>query len=283
MNFFEKILEALDGKMIKPTLYGWFHIVALVVMIALIVLVVFKCRKLSDKAFRIIVLSTALTLIVFEIYKQLNFSYNPSTDTWGYQWYAFPFQFCSSPMYVLLLIALLKEGKFRNFLCSFMATFGLFAGIGVMLFPSTVFIDTIGINIQTMVHHGSMVVMGVLMYVSGRAKLEHKTILKGTAVFGVLVAVALAMNIIFHYAGDGSTFNMFFIGPFASSCDIPVANLLYTPVTNNAFMWVVFLIGYFGGFMLCGYIMLLIAMLIATINKKVKAKKENKEVAESAK
>ena len=165
MNFFEKILQVLDADMTRPTMYGWFHLVALLVVIGLIVLVVFKCKNLSEKAFRTIILTTAIVLIIFEIYKQLNFSYNPDSDTWDYQWYAFPFQFCSSPMYVLLLIGCLKECKFRNFLCSFMATFGLFAGIGVMLYPSTVFIETIGINIQTMIHHGSMVVIGVLMFI----------------------------------------------------------------------------------------------------------------------
>ena len=274
MNFFEKILQALDGKMETPTMYGWFHLIALAVVIGLVVLVVFKCKNISEKTFRIIILSTAIGLIVFEIYKQLNFSYNPSTDTWDYQWYAFPFQFCSSPMYVLLLAGIVKDGKFRNFLCSFMATFGLFAGIAVMLYPSTVFIETIGINIQTMIHHGSMVVIGVLMYVSGRAKLEHKTILKGASVFGVIVGAALLMNVLFHFFGDGSTFNMLFIGPFADSCELPLVQLLYTPASSSVILYILFLIVYVVGFSLAGYIMLLFAMLFAKLSRKIKAKKQ---------
>ena len=274
MNFFEKILQVLDAKMSEPNMYGWFHILALLALIGLVVLVVFKCRNINDKAFRIIILSTAITLIVLEIYKQFNFSYDPNTDTWGYEWYAFPFQFCSSPMYVLLVIGCLKECKFREYLCCFMATFGLFAGIGVMLYPSTVFTETIGINIQTMVHHGSMVVIGVLMYITGKVKLEHKTILKGGAVFGVLVVMALVMNIIFHYFGDGSTFNMFFISPFAASCDIPVANLIFIPATESVILYIVFLFGYILGFGVAGYVMLLIAMLIARLCKR----KNNKEI-----
>lgn len=274
MNFFEKILAALDGKMTTPTIYSWFHIMWLIIVIAFVALVVLKCKNISDKTFRIIILSTAIGLIAFEIYKQLNFSYDPSIDTWDYQWYAFPFQFCSSPMYVLLLAGIIKDGKFRDYLCSFMATFGLFAGIAVMLYPATVFIKTIGINIQTMVHHGSMVVIGVLMYVSGRAKIEHKTVLKGAAVFGVIVVMALIMNTLFYYFGDGSTFNMLFIGPFAESCTLPLVEIFYTPVCESVILYILFLLIYVVGFTLAGYVMSLFAMLIAYLARK---KRNNSE------
>lgn len=273
MNIFEKFLALLDGKMTTPTAFGWFHILAIVLVIVGIVVVCLTCKQLTDKQFRIITLCASLLLIIFEIYKQLNFSYNPSTDTWDYQWYAFPFQFCSTPMYVMLLIACLKEGKFRDFLCSFLATFGLFAGLIVMILPGDVFIDTIGINIQTMVHHGTMVVMGVFMFVSGRAKIQHKTILKGAAVFAVLVAMAFVLNIIFHYAGNGETFNMFYIGPYIP-CHLILLSDLWAVLP-----YPIWLIIYIAGFTLAGYVMLLIAMLIKKIattinNKKSLAKKQ---------
>jgi len=111
-----------------------------------------------------------------------------------------------------------------------------------------------------------------LMYVSGRAKLEHKTILKGAAVFGVIVGMALVMNTLFHYFGDGSTFNMLFISPFADSCELPLVQLLFTPAYKSVILYILFLIVYVVGFSLAGYVMLLIAMLIAKINRKIKHK-----------
>lgn len=268
MNAFEKLLALLDGKMDTPAAFGWFHLLAIALVIVGIVVVCLTCKNIGDKKFRIVVLCVSLLLIVFEIYKQLNFSYDPSTDIWDYQWYAFPFQFCSTPMYVMLLIACLKECKFRDFLCSFLATFGLFAGLIVMILPGDVFIGTIGINIQTMVHHGSMVVMGVFMFVSGKAKIEHKTILKAAAVFAVLVVTAFVLNTIFHFAGNGETFNMFYIGPYVP-CHLILLSDLWAVLP-----YPVWLLVYIVGFTLAGYIMLLIAMLIKKIVVTIKNKKQ---------
>ena len=69
MSWFENILRALDGRMETPTAYGWFHIVSWCIMLALIVVVCFTCRgsKLSDKAFRIITITTASIMILLEV------------------------------------------------------------------------------------------------------------------------------------------------------------------------------------------------------------------------
>lgn len=267
MNWFENILKVLDARMQTPTSYGWFHLLCLLIMIVLIVVVCLTCRNLSSKQFRIITLVVSIILILFEVYKQLNFSFDSNSGNWGYQWYAFPFQFCSTPMYVLFLIGVLKENKFQNYLCSFIATFGLFAGISVMLYPNDVFVSTIGINIQTMVHHGAMVVMGIFMYVSKRVEFKHKTILKGACVFICLVLIALALNIIFHYSGNTSTFNMFYISPYFG-CHLPILSIIYSNMP-----YIVFLLIYIFGFVLCGYIVLLIAMGINKFQSFLRNKK----------
>ena len=210
---------------------------------------------------------TSAILIILEVYKQLNYSYDPADDMWSYQWYAFPFQFCSTPMYTMLVASLLKEGKVKDSLYAFMATYGLFAGAAVMFYPGDVFIGTIGINIQTMVHHGVMVVMGVLMYVSGRAKLSHKTILKALPVFSIFVALALTANILYAQFGDpNQTFNMFYISPYYP-CTLPVLSLFYGQVP-----YPVFLMLYLVGFTAAGYIMSLIAMGVTKLHKVVQNK-----------
>jgi hypothetical protein len=267
MNFFEKILKALDLSMTKPTPYGWFHLMWLAIVAILIVVVCLTCKKLNSKQFRTITLIVGITLILFEIYKQLNFSFDSSNGTWSYHWYAFPFQFCSTPMYVLLLIGIIKENKFSNYLCCFMASFGLFAGLVVMLYPNTVFVSTIGINIQTMLHHGMMLVMGVFMIVSGRAKLEHKTILKGGAVFLSLLAIAFVMNIVWHFIGINQTFNMFYISPFYK-CELVILDKI------QEINYVLFLFTYIFGFLLAGYLMILISMGFDKLSKLIKSKKD---------
>ena len=87
MNFFETILAGLNGQMETPTSYGWFHLMFLFFTIlgcVLLVMLAIKNRDDEEKArktTRIVV----LTYAILEIYKQLNFSYNPTTDTWSYQ------------------------------------------------------------------------------------------------------------------------------------------------------------------------------------------------------
>ena len=201
------------------------------------------------------VLTYAILVILLEIYKQLNFSYNPTTDTWSYQWYAFPFQFCSTPMYVALVAGCLKGGKFQEWLYSYLATFSLFGGICVMLYPNDVFIGTIGINIQTMICHGGMVVMGLYFLASGLVKLKFTTIFKAMAIFAGLCSLALIMNIIYHATGGTATFNMFFISPYLP-CTLPLLSVIY-----NLVPYPIFLIIYLLGFSLAGFIMLAIAIM----------------------
>ncbi len=267
VSFFEYLLALLSGEMDRPTLYGWYHLLCLATVVGLCAFIFFKARNLSDKQVDLILGLTATGLLVLEIYKQLVFSYDAGNDTWRYHWYAFPFQFCSTPMYVMLAAALVKNKKVKDSLYAFMATYGLFAGAAVMFYPGDVFIETIGINVQTMIHHGGMVVIGFFMYVSGRAKLSHKTILKALPVFCILVTVAMGLNILYHFFGDPEqTFNMFYISPYYP-CTLPVLSMFYGKVP-----YILFLMLYVGGFTLAGYIMSLFGMGVYKLHHVIKQK-----------
>ena len=203
------------------------------------------------------VLVTTIVVIVLEIYKQINYTFGYENGiTADYQWYAFPFQFCSTPMYVGLLAGLTKKGKVHDAACAYLATFAVFAGACVMFYPSTVFIRTIGINIQTMVCHGTMISVGAALLVSGHVKMEHKTILKAIPVFLVCVLVAATMNEIAFRSGllERETFDMFYFSPYGTP-SLPVYSLVQGVVP---FPWSLIL--YVAGFTAAAYIMLLIPM-----------------------
>lgn len=273
MNILEKFMVVLDTKMSEPTLFGWFHIMWLAIMILGTVIVCLKCKNFSDKQFRLFLLISCSVLILLEILKQLVHSFDIESGTWDYAWKQFPFQFCSTPMYIGLIIALIKDGKVRDYLCSFLGTFGLFAGLIVMVYPTTVLSDVIFRSTQSLLHHSTMVVMGALIWTTKKAKVEHKTILKGMTVFAVLVITAFVMNIIFHISGGTDSFNMFYIGPY-SKCDIPVLNnigqaldIARQTIHIGNF---IFLLIYIVGFTLAAYIILLVVMLIHKLIKKQK-------------
>ena len=108
MHFFEAILRFFDTQMTQPTPYGWFHILSLALTVAATVLL---CRFGKSLNPRKTVLFTAILVTVLEIYKQINYSFSYEGGIgFDYQWYAFPFQFCSTPMYVGLLAGMLKKG-----------------------------------------------------------------------------------------------------------------------------------------------------------------------------
>ena len=113
MNFFEKIIHFLEAGTVVPKPYGVFHLVS-VAAVALITFLLIKYFKdCDDKTFRKLVLGFWIAFIALEIYKQTHYTfwYNDGDPVWDYQWYAFPFQFCSSPHYILPFVIFMKDGK----------------------------------------------------------------------------------------------------------------------------------------------------------------------------
>ena len=261
MDFFASLLRILDASMPTPQPYGWFHLLWLGITVATAVLLC-KFKPKPRKTMLIV----ALSVIVLEIYKQINYTFSYEGGiTADYQWYAFPFQFCSTPMFIGLLAGLTRPGKVHDALCSYLATFAVFAGAAVMAIPGDVFISTIGINIQTMICHGSMVFIGIYLLQSGYVQLEHKTILKATPVFTICVAMAAVMNEVAYRTGllEEETFNMFFISPY---CEPHL--LVYSSVQEVVpFPWCLVL--YILGFTAAAYIVLLAAMGIAHLARKL--------------
>ena len=227
MELWTKILQILDAQMETPTPYGPFHLLWLAIMIAAAVLLALRSGKMDHKKINKIVLVTAIVTIALEIYKQINYTFGDGSAAPSYQWYAFPWQFCSTPMYIGLVAGLCRKGRLHDALCAYLATFALFAGLAVMLYPVSVFTGTVGINIQTMFWHGSMVVIGVLLLASGHVKLEWRTLRRALPVFLVMVLSAAVMNEIAYRTGllQTHTFNMFFISPYCEP-SLPVYSLV---------------------------------------------------------
>ena len=270
MKFLGWLITVLNAQMPEPTMFGWFHLLFIALTILATVFLCKKFKNADEKTVRKIMLITSLVSIVLEIYKQFNytFSYDNAVVTADYQWYAFPFQFCSTPMYIGLLAALIKNKKIHTALCNYLATFSIFAGICVMAYPPQVFIGTIGINIQTMICHGSMIVLGVYLLYINYAKREHKTIISAAAVFSVCVIVAIILNELANITGllARETFNMFYFSPYCEP-SLPVYSLVQGVIS---YPWS--LIIYIVGFSLAAYIMLLIAILIEKIASRKRVK-----------
>ena len=261
MSFFEKLLVFMESEMTEPTLYGWFHILSLVLLAVATFAVIRLFKGRSERAVSRFAMVVWIVLVLLEVYKQIVFTleYENGMVEYDYQWYAFPYQFCSTPMYVLPLVAFLKEGRVRDGAIAYMSTFSLFAGFAVMLYPADVYVSTIGINIQTMIHHGSQILLGVFFIFRYCSRHSVKYFLRGVGVFAVTVAIALVMNVavfnIFESLAIDETFNMFYISPYFD-CTLPVLSGVYTAVP-----YPLFLIVYIFGFTFAGALVLYLVRL----------------------
>ena len=258
----EKIWNVLEYRTATPKVGGWFHLSFWALSIAAGVLL---CLWLKDgkKHAPHVVVSTAVLVILLEVYKLYHFGLIQGGGTFAFPWRYFPFQFCSTPMYVGFLTAFFPKGKVRDSLYAYLATFSVFAGAAVMIYPGDVFVETIGINIQTMICHGTMISVGAALFAGGHVKLEHKTILKALPVFAVCVAIACVMNELAHVTGllARESFNMFYFSPYVAP-SLPVYSLVQGVVP---FPWS--LIIYIAGFTAAAYLMLLIAKGIGSIKR----------------
>ena len=260
------IQDVMHLEMTTPTWFGWFHILCLILTVGMTVLLCLLYKHGRIKRPGKVVFYTALIVIALEIYKQLQYSFSYDGGVqFDYQWYAFPFQFCSMPMYVGLLSGFAR-GKLQSYLYSFLATFAVFAGACVMVYPGDVFTSSVWINIQSMICHGSMLVVGIFLYYTGAVKAEHKTILRGMAVFSVAVCMAVVLNELAVVVGivPDETFNMFFVSRHCEP-SLPVYSSVQAIVP---YPWCLFI--YVAGFTAASYIMLLIAMLVKKIAQKKK-------------
>ena len=252
MSFFERIVYFLDAEMTTPASYGSFHLIAVLLTFLTAVFLVLKFGNADDKTIRRVVLFFWIVIVVLEIYKQVDFTfnYNEGDPIWDYEWYAFPFQFCSTPIYVLPFIVFLRDGKVRDSFISFMCYFSLIAGIAVMIYPEDVFIPTIGINIQTMFHHGSQVALGIFFAFYKRKKINRKFLASAIPVLLVFIGIALALNVGVHSwllsQGNDETFNMFYLSPYYDST-LPVFSIISPLVPYPIFLFTYILAMLLGG------------------------------------
>lgn len=268
MKLLENFLLFLDSKMTIPTSYGVFHIIFLIIVATTSFLLCKYFKDCSKSTFKRIIFITWILIFILEIYKQIIFSFNYDNESiiWDYQWYAFPFQLCSTPLYILPFIFLFKDGKIQQAAIAYTATFAFFGGLAVMIYPGDVFIDTIGINLQTMIHHGSQVVMGLFCLFHERKRLNFKYYIKGILTFLILLTIAVTSNIIvyniFQKLSIDETFNMFYVGPYFPST-LPLLSIIYPLVP-----YIVFLLLYTIGFILISYIIFFVFTKINTLVKK---------------
>lgn len=267
MNTFEKMFYALDlWRMEKAEMYGWFHLMWLAIMVVAIVLISVFRKKISPKAIDITLIVWGVVLILLEAVKLIlySFHYNDGVVSWSFDWGSFPFQFCSTPLYVAIPAGIIRRGKIKDSLLSFLAIFALFGGLIAIVFPSGLFVERIFISVHTMIWHGSMVVMGVMLWVTKRVEAKWSTLFKAFIVFMIMVSIAMLLNLCI--GTSLGWFNLFYISPYYRS------TLVVFEIIWDKAPYPIFLLCYIVGFTIAGTLVFLAAKGIGLLALKIQSK-----------
>ena len=252
----------------EPPAYGTFHLIAIGLTVLLTLVLCVFARDAKDKTYRRILFVIWLVMFLMEGIKQLSQSYSFAADgslVWSYYWGSFPFQLCDGPLYLLLPIALLPDGKVRTALSAYMSTYIVLGGVATYIWINTTLCNSVYVNVQTSVHHGLQIVSGIFIAVHNRKDWSLKTFLGAFLVFLVAVGIATGLNVWIHTIVS-YTVNMFFISPYFR---------LEVQFLNDAWQslhWTQALGLYVVGVSALAFVIYLIYMLLFRITRPAKAR-----------
>lgn len=194
-----------------PKAYGSFHLVWLIAGLLLAMGVAILLRKSSEKTNKIVLLSCGIFLAITEIYKQIFYIYVECIYTGEYRWGILSWQLCSIPMYLCLFVPFLKEGKVKQALYDFMASYGLLGGFIALFEPSGLLHEWVMMTLHALIWHIMLVFIGFYLIVSNRAARKIKDFPLAIAVYYSCALIALILDLSLDKVSHGQI-NMFFIG-----------------------------------------------------------------------
>ena len=234
----EQFIHFLQGEMEVPGIISWFHFLMLVPIIALTFLITFFFRNSSEKTYKRILLIHWIILLVLETFKQIIKAFHYGDPSyWEYSIRDFPFSICSMVYYFIPIILFVNKEKHPRIVdaaIGYMSFICLMTGAVVCVYTKMATSTLIYINIQTFIHHGSLIVLGVFIFVWNRKSITIKTFYRCLIAFAITVVIAILINL----AYQPHFINMFFINPMIIT-NLPTGN-----VVQEKAGYPVFLIGF---------------------------------------
>ena len=263
----EELLHFLQGRMEEPEVISWFHLFAIIPIIALAIIIPYFFRDCKEKTYKRIIFIFWVVLIILEVFKELikSFHYG-SPSYWKYSIRDFPFSICSMIYYftpIILFVDKQKHPKIVDAAIGYMCFILLTMGIVVCSYTKMATSTLIYINIQTFIHHGSQIILGVFVYVWNRKIITIKTFYRSLIAFGITAVIAILINVAFY----PHFINMFFINPTR------ITNLPIGSIVQEKAGYPLYLIGFLS---LIALVTFLTYLVETTIYKKVSHKRNPK-------
>ena len=209
----------------EPGIISWFHFFALIPIIISAILIPLFFKDTKEKTYKSILFVFWVALIILEIFKQLVKAYHYEEPSyWEYSIRDFPFSICSMVYYfvpIILYVNKEKHPKIVDAAVGYLSFITLTMGIVVCVYTKMVTSELIFINLQTFIHHGSLIVLGVFIYVWNRKSVTIKTFYRSLIAFAITAVIAIIINLAFY----PHFINMFFINPRRIT-NLPIGNIV---------------------------------------------------------
>ncbi len=208
----QKYLLPLLHRMERPAAWGIFHSLFFFIGIPTAILLAFFLRKISKKSEKHLFLTVGGVFVISEIFKQLAFT----AIEGAFRFDLIPFQLCSIPMYLCILIPMIPEGKISHAMRTFISTFGMIGGIASYIAPGTMCRDWFELTLHSFLWHLALIFLGFYVFFSHNTEYKKQGFLGAEILYLSLCLVAFGINIICLEA-PGADVNMFYIGPKPSN------------------------------------------------------------------
>lgn len=182
--------------------------------------------------FRPFFLLCGFLMAASEIWKQLYLTFGINGGS--YDWWYFPFQLCSMPMYVLLLLPHAKKGRLRQALLAFLMCYGTLGGIAVFADTSGLHYPVVSLTVHSYLWHILQIAVGLLAGIvfrqeSGKCR-RFRPFVDASFLYLLFCAAASLINSL---VSPHASINMFYINPRYQMTQV-IFCLLVPHIGNNA-------------------------------------------------
>ena len=190
MSFLECLLRLTAWPMTPPVLYGPFHLLAAFggSAVAIWAAWLFSPKnhpntntRIHQKKFDRIMLISGVILLIGELYKQLMNFYVVNDHV--YDWWIFPFQLCSLPMYLCPLLIMIHNEKRHRILCTFLLDFNMMGAVATFIDPSGIFHPYWMLTLHGILWHLMLIFVGFVIIFSHEADLTTRGFLRTLPLF----------------------------------------------------------------------------------------------------
>lgn len=207
---------------IAPAMFGSMHILFLLFLFPAAYCTGRKISRFSFPDFCRTLFCAGILLACMECWKQIHVY--TVTEGGRFSWWWFPFQLCSMPMYLCLMLPLVKR---KNTVFAFLSTYAWIAAVCALFYPQDMLRSDMALTLHGFLWHGIMLAVSFSVILFPLFSMTRKDFLYATCLFLFLCGIAVILNIYGYYqTPTGGIYpNLFYISPLLPSRQ-PVFSLI---------------------------------------------------------